>query len=263
MQSDDLSEYAPLKIMLLSNWYSSYEPDSGKGLHRLLWLDDGKGMLYLAAGSKSRVPQYQQQGWILLFDELYLSTFLLHYPKYTQYQFFSLGYEQLYVPLDADQTAELGRIALGMQRAIAAGQPVEFLQGVLDLGLIIAAGAYARVSQVTADSWETRKMAQLRELMEVYFITRLGSDFYAARLKIDVRKLNELCRHFTGRNVVEELNHLRMVVAQRELIMGNKRIKEIALDLGFDNLSHFSTFFSSRNGISPRGFRKLSHGESV
>jgi AraC-like DNA-binding protein len=84
----------------------------------------------------------------------------------------------------------------------------------------------------------------------------------AIRAKYSPRRLAALCqvsqrtvqRHFrTHYNVTvcEWLNNLRLQRAYKRLLAGD-RIKEVALELGFKQLSHFSRVFKARFGYPPR-----------
>ena len=84
----------------------------------------------------------------------------------------------------------------------------------------------------------------------------------AIRAKYSPRRLAALCqvsqrtiqRHFKANynlTVCEWLNHLRLQRAHRRLLAGD-RIKEVAFELGFKQLSHFSRVFKTRFGYPPR-----------
>ncbi len=51
-------------------------------------------------------------------------------------------------------------------------------------------------------------------------------------------------------------NRLRVEQAKRHLHMPDARIKEVAIELGFFHLSHFSRWFKQHAGMSPRQFSK-------
>jgi AraC-like DNA-binding protein len=84
----------------------------------------------------------------------------------------------------------------------------------------------------------------------------------AIRAKYSPRRLAALChvsqrtiqRHFKSNynvTVCEWLNILRLDRAYKRLLAGD-RIKEVAFELGFKQLSHFSRVFKARFGYPPR-----------
>jgi len=61
----------------------------------------------------------------------------------------------------------------------------------------------------------------------------------------------------TGYTVKNYLNRYRMYQAARMLIKSNKRIIEIAVDVGFSSQQSFTKSFSQAYGISPAQYRLL------
>ncbi|WP_343322113.1 helix-turn-helix domain-containing protein [Sphingobacterium multivorum] len=78
--------------------------------------------------------------------------------------------------------------------------------------------------------------------------------FYAEKLGISANYLNILCKKhlnmtansFIAKEVLNEAKH--------ELIISKKSIKEIALELKFNDIAGFSNYFKRHAGISPRQF---------
>lgn len=69
-----------------------------------------------------------------------------------------------------------------------------------------------------------------------------------------------LCRFFkemTGQTLTEYINHYR--VSQAALMIGstNKKLLEIALDVGFNNVSYFITQFKRYMEVTPSEFKKV------
>lgn len=93
-------------------------------------------------------------------------------------------------------------------------------------------------------------------------------DHYAEDLNLDdisqAVGLNRvtLCRYFrryTGRSVIAFLNGVRIDHARRQLISSGAAISQIAMAVGYGNLSHFNRQFAKAAGETPSAFRKR-HG---
>jgi AraC-like DNA-binding protein len=70
-----------------------------------------------------------------------------------------------------------------------------------------------------------------------------------------------LCRRFketTGFSIIEYLNNVRVIEAQRLLRETDLRIAELAGLVGFENISHFGRTFKKLIGTSPLRYRRLS-----
>jgi len=60
----------------------------------------------------------------------------------------------------------------------------------------------------------------------------------------------------TGRTLTRSINQLRMEYASSLLAGSNREIIDVALDCGFESLSHFYACFLRHSGTSPSAFRK-------
>ncbi len=68
-----------------------------------------------------------------------------------------------------------------------------------------------------------------------------------------------LCRFFkdmTGRTITEYINHYRVAQAAIIIESTDKKLLEIAMDTGFNNLSYFVNQFKRSYGVTPSEFKK-------
>lgn len=72
---------------------------------------------------------------------------------------------------------------------------------------------------------------------------------------VSASHLDRLWREQWGRTPFEHWEGRRVRFARRKLENTTARIKEVALDLGFAHLAHFSNWFRARAGASPREYR--------
>lgn len=73
---------------------------------------------------------------------------------------------------------------------------------------------------------------------------------------------HSLFKQETGRTFVQYLSALRCDHAARELQATDKPIVDVAMESGFNNLSHFYHVFKRHRGMSPRAFRLSDPAES-
>lgn len=69
----------------------------------------------------------------------------------------------------------------------------------------------------------------------------------------------QFCRFFkamTGKTPIEYVNAYRVRQAAELIRSTDRKLSDIALDTGFDNLSYFSKVFRQETGDTPSGFRK-------
>ncbi|MBZ4189413.1 helix-turn-helix domain-containing protein [Niabella beijingensis] len=79
--------------------------------------------------------------------------------------------------------------------------------------------------------------------------------FYAKELGVSANYLSILCNKVLKTSALAFIHHRRLVKAKQLLQENDVPIKEIAYELGFNEYSHFSTFFKTKTGISPKQYK--------
>ncbi|MBW4840893.1 MAG: helix-turn-helix transcriptional regulator [Paenibacillaceae bacterium] len=73
--------------------------------------------------------------------------------------------------------------------------------------------------------------------------------------------LTRVFKQATGYTVIEYFNKLKMDKAKELILDSDKKIKDVALELGFADEFYFSRIFKRTEGISPSEFySKIVHG---
>ena len=81
-------------------------------------------------------------------------------------------------------------------------------------------------------------------------------DWYADQLCLTTRYVANTVKETLGVTASSCIEHVLVQRAKTLLFTTTKSIQEIADQLGFQNQSHFGTFFKRHEGISPAAFRK-------
>ena len=81
-------------------------------------------------------------------------------------------------------------------------------------------------------------------------------DWYASELCLSTRYVANTVKETLGINASAFIERALMQRAKNLLVMTRKPIQEISEQLGFQNQSHFGTFFKRHEGMSPAAFRK-------
>ncbi len=96
-------------------------------------------------------------------------------------------------------------------------------------------------------------LSVLRYLEEHYADGSLSE--MAARLHYDLPYLSRLIRQTTGKNYTELLQEKRMSQAAWFLRNTDRKVDEISLCVGYENISYFHRLFAARFGCSPKKYR--------
>ena len=102
-----------------------------------------------------------------------------------------------------------------------------------------------------------------RDHIDEHFRTRHKVTEYADRLGYSTRTLNRLARQNTGLSAKELIDERIVLEAKRQLSHTNASVAEVALWLGFDDASNFSSYFLRQAGTTPGTFRvrsRTGHG---
>lgn len=77
----------------------------------------------------------------------------------------------------------------------------------------------------------------------------------AKAMNLSANYLGDLLKNETGKNAQEHIHYFVLEQAKNLLLGSDKRINEIAFDLGFEYPQNFSKLFKKKLGISPTDFR--------
>lgn len=81
--------------------------------------------------------------------------------------------------------------------------------------------------------------------------------FYADLIHVSPNHLNKVVRTETGKSASDFINQISILEAKVLLGQTTLNIKEIAAELGFEDVSYFSRFFKKHSGTTPLEYRKM------
>jgi AraC-like DNA-binding protein len=99
----------------------------------------------------------------------------------------------------------------------------------------------------------------IRELInavEEHFRHKHRPADYAKLLNVTVKTLNRMARQHLEKTVGDMVSDRIITQAKHELYLSEKPVKQMALELGFNDVAYFSRFFKVRTGVSPEAYRK-------
>lgn len=101
---------------------------------------------------------------------------------------------------------------------------------------------------------DTPLFIQFLQLADKHFITQRGVDFYAKKMSTTPKRLNEVCKTMAGITTKQYLQERLILEVKKEIILGEKTLKEISFDLGFNEPAYFTRFFRQQTSMSPKEF---------
>lgn len=78
---------------------------------------------------------------------------------------------------------------------------------------------------------------------------------YAERLRVTLPHLCGVVKSVSNKTAADMINEAILTAAKAQLKLTNNQVKEIALELGFDNVAFFNRFFKAHVGCTPKTYR--------
>lgn len=101
-----------------------------------------------------------------------------------------------------------------------------------------------------------RTIVELLRLADSHFMTERDTDFYATRLGLSNKRVNEIFVKGTGKTIKQYLHERLVLEMKKEIRLGTRSLKEIAFDLGFSEPAYFTRFFKLQTGMTPSEFKE-------
>lgn len=100
------------------------------------------------------------------------------------------------------------------------------------------------------------RVYQFLNLMEQYFKQEVDTIFYAKKIKISDKRLNQILKEKLGFTAKQLIAQRQITEIKRDLLKRESTIKQIAFEYNFNSVSAFSRFFKRYEGVSPALFAK-------
>lgn len=81
-------------------------------------------------------------------------------------------------------------------------------------------------------------------------------DFYAEKLFMSVRNLNNICQQIMQMSVSEIIEARKLIEAKNLLVHTDKSISDIGFELGYNEKAYFTSVFKKKSGQTPSEFRE-------
>lgn len=132
----------------------------------------------------------------------------------------------------------------------------EILRGFLKIFLVYLTRQVDKMIHTEAPSKTTDMLKKFFSLLEKNYVTKRMVTDYASEMIITPNYLNEVVKKSTGFPASHHIQQRIILEAKRKAVYSNLSMKEIAYELGFDDIAHFSKFFKNASGQSFTDFKK-------
>ncbi|MCK0155793.1 helix-turn-helix transcriptional regulator [Cellulophaga sp. F20128] len=96
---------------------------------------------------------------------------------------------------------------------------------------------------------------QFKNLVESNYTATRNVKDYANTLLISTKYLNQVVKRYTLNTAKSFIDNYVTLEVKRAIASTEKSLKEIAFDLGFDEVTNFTKFFKKHTAVSPKQFK--------
>ncbi len=101
------------------------------------------------------------------------------------------------------------------------------------------------------------KISAVKKYIESNYMNQISRDTISNELFFNASYLSRLFKKSTGLSIFEYLAQVRIEEAKKLLIYTDKKISNIAMEVGYNHFSHFANVFRSITGLTPKDYREL------
>ena len=117
---------------------------------------------------------------------------------------------------------------------------------------------FDRISSLINEVQQTSTIvAKARKYIQQHYTESIDRNDVANSVFLTPNYLSKLFNKETGLTIRDYINQLRIDEAKKLMNATSKAISTIAMDVGFENVSYFSTVFKKYCGCNPDTWRKL------
>lgn len=157
--------------------------------------------------------------------------------------------------LDEDSAKGLGDIYKIMEEEYAKENSFVMMKALLKVLLLKLISV--KELEFTGHDVHQKRVYEFLMLLEGNFQTVTNIDFYAGKLGISSKRLNQILKEKLDKTGTQLIHDRIILEAKRRIIHSEVTIKEIAYDLGFSDRPYFSRFFKKQTGQTPEEFQKI------
>lgn len=130
------------------------------------------------------------------------------------------------------------------------------LSGLLKVFLMYVSRQYELPRSVTTDPLNNTLLKKFRALLNYGQFEKKAVYDYALALSVTPAHLNETVRKNSGYTVSQLIQRSVIHKAKQAAITSDATVKEVASNLGFHDIAHFSKFFRKKAGMRFSDFKK-------
>lgn len=232
-------------------WFTRVDGNNSYLIDFVDYLYQPNQVVIIYPGQIDRIHLEQKEGYLFAVDkETYLSI-----NKRINSRYLSGYFSNVFVSQDEKTSEILKQIVKLMLQEYNSENRLTLVETYLTAFLFEIADAFEQ-SLSPSMRIVNNTATELRELIGNNYTREQNTSFYAAKLGVTIKKLNEVALQSFGVTVKQLLQESLLLAIKREIKLGRKSMKEIAFNLGFKDPTYLTHFFKKHTGKTPTQFRE-------
>ncbi|GAA3929945.1 helix-turn-helix domain-containing protein [Chitinophaga oryziterrae] len=205
--------------------------------------------------------EQDMEGYLFLFTENFLFKNEHEFDPMYHSGFFDTFSKSTNIRIQDDISAEIYEITQKMMKECGNRYPfkAEILRRYFKIFLIYLTRQFPTVLKTTMQSRNIELAEKFKSYLEKNFRKQKKVADYARLLSVTPNYLNEIVKKITGYPASHHIRQRIVLEAKRQAAYSDVCMKEVAWQLGFSDIAHFSKFFKNSTGINFSEFKKECH----
>jgi AraC family transcriptional regulator, transcriptional activator of pobA len=268
----------PFKIQTIKNFIEEqdeiHEGPHSHNYYEMIWLTKGSGKLYVdmqeyAVGNNTIFcvgpnqthhfkSEGSMEGFVFSFTDSFFRINEYDFDLAAQNAFLQLFAESRTIKITDEEEEDFKVIILKMMKEFESQYTnrVELLKGYFKIFLLCLTRRLNENIQSAEKTREAELVKNFMELLDRHFKEKKMVTEYAAQLSVTPNYLNRVVKRNSGISAGHHIRQRVVLEAKRMGRYSNAGMKEIAYDLGFLDIAHFSRFFKTFGGGNFSEFKK-------
>lgn len=240
------------------NFYFLLAFESGAGTHEIDFVnyEISNNTIFLVRPSQVHRLAIKQKskGFILQFDKGVFTTQLNTIDKQLQTVFF-----QNIFSLNQQEFVEFNRSLelIYKENKLKESNHNRIITAHLDILITLLSRRLDTKSSRLENNFAQQKVLEFQALLDTHISKIKSVDKYANLLNLTMYQLNTNTKKLLGKTPSEMICEYTILEAKRQLLATTNQINQIALELGYEDVSYFIRFFKKQTGKTPDAFRKI------
>ncbi|GET20564.1 helix-turn-helix domain-containing protein [Prolixibacter denitrificans] len=255
------------EVFHLHDYYSVFWIKTGEVVHATDFVEytlKGNSILFVPPGIRHRmILDKYCDGVTFIFNEEFIRmNFDSNIPVHQYEIFFNHTFKSM-VTLTDDDIPAFEMIVEKLMKEYNRHDKFSrsIILNLLNLFFLEASRIYEQQSQeeeVEPGDAPNSSIIEFKSLIDKHYREEKGVAFYAEKLNMQPSCLNNVTRRTTGITAGEMIRNRIITEVKRLLFSTDMSIKEIGIEMGFDDPAYFSRFFKKYTGTSLSDFRERS-----